>query len=137
VESVWASPEQGLVMVYGTADAWALRRSIRRKLKRHADVVSDGSAPYYGSSEAPYYGSSEAYGYGAAPPQHAYYSHQHQDYYSQPPLQRQGHYSHPSPPPPPQGYSYAAGGYDGWATDLDPYGYGYAADSSVPLCSIM
>jgi hypothetical protein len=116
-------------MVYGTADAWALRRRIRRKLKRHADVVSDGSAPYYGTTDAPYYGSSEAYGYGATPPQHAYYS--------QPPLQRHGYYSHPAPPPPPPEYSYATRGYDGWAVDRDPYGYRYAADSSVPLCSIM
>jgi hypothetical protein len=153
VESVWASPEQGLVVVHGTADAWALSRRIRRKLKRHADVVSDGSAPYYGSTDAPYYrpsepyyGPSEPYGYGAAPPQD-YYSHRQHGHYSYPSPPRHGHYSYPSPPrhgyyshPPPQpGYSYAAGGYDRWAADPDPYGYGYgyAAQSSAPACSIM
>jgi hypothetical protein len=51
-------------------------------------------------------------------------------------VQRHGYYSHPPPPPPPE-YSYAARSYDGWAADRDPDGYGYAADNSVPLCSIM
>jgi hypothetical protein len=137
VESVWASPEQGLVVVHGTADAWALSRRIRRKLKRYADVVSDGSAPYYGTTtDVPYYGPLEAYGYGAAPPLQDYYSHRHHGYYSYPSPPRHGYYSHP---PPRHGYPYAAGGYDGWAADPDPYGYGYgyAAHSSAPACSIM
>jgi hypothetical protein len=135
VESVWASPEQGLVVVHGTADAWALSRRIRRKLKRYADVVSDGSAPYYGTTDAPYYGPSEPYSYGA-PPQRDYYSHQHHGYYSYPSPPRHDYYSHPPPQP---RYPYAAGGYDGWAADADPYGYGYgyAARSSAPACCIM
>nr|XP_051228883.1 heavy metal-associated isoprenylated plant protein 28-like [Lolium perenne] len=92
VESVWASPEQGLVVVHGTADAWALRRRIWRKMKRRAEVVSDGSAPYHypGTTAAPQYGPSQAYlGWGAPPP-HAYYSH------PQPPPH--AYYSHPPPP---------------------------------------
>jgi hypothetical protein len=113
VESVWASPEQGLVVVHGTAEAWAVSLRIRHKLKTYAEVVSDGSAPYYGPPEP--------YGYGAPPQQHEYYSRQHH-----------GYYSHPPPQP---GYPYAAGGYDGWAADPDPYGY--AAYNTVPACSIM
>jgi hypothetical protein len=118
VESVPSSPDQGLVVVHGTADAWVLKRRIWRKIKRRAHIVNDGSTPYYGPSPttpAPHYGSSQSYGY----------------YNQQPPPPPHGYYSHPPPPP---GYHYAARGYDGWAADQDPYGY--AAHDSVPMCSI-
>ena len=41
---VWASPEQGLVAVHGTADAWTLKRRIERKMDRPVGIVSDGYA---------------------------------------------------------------------------------------------
>jgi hypothetical protein len=122
VSRVWASPEQGLVVVHGTADAYALRRRIERKMERPVEIVSDGgSAPYYypgTTTAASHYGPPQlpAYGWGSAPPPpppHAYYSH----------------------PPPVNSYPYAAGGYGaGWA---DPDPYGYAAHSTVSSCSIM
>ncbi|KAM0884124.1 hypothetical protein ACQ4PT_031198 [Festuca glaucescens] len=111
VSRVWASPEQGLVVVHGTADAYALRRRIERKMERPVEIVSDsGSAPYYypGTTAASHYGPPQL-----PPPPHAYYSH----------------------PPPVSSYPYAAGGYGaGWA---DPDPYGYAAHSTVSSCSIM
>jgi hypothetical protein len=66
VESVSSSPDQGLVVMHGTADAWALKRRIWYKMKRRAHIVNDGSTPYYGpgaTTAAPHYGSSQSYGY--------------------------------------------------------------------------
>ncbi|CAM0877549.1 unnamed protein product [Alopecurus aequalis] len=118
VRRVWASPEQGLVEVHGTADALALRRRIERKFGTPVEIVGDGSASYYNPGTTTHYGASHppAYGWGAAPPPHAYYS---------------------QPPPPPGSYLYPyhAGGYGaGWA---DPDPYGYAAHMEVSSCSIM
>ncbi|XBI85791.1 hypothetical protein VPH35_093875 [Triticum aestivum] len=125
VERVWASPDTGLVVVAGTADPAALRRRIRRKMRRPVAILSDGSTPYagpgpttphwhYGTGDAPP-SSMPPYGWGTAPPPppHAYYSH-----------------PQPPPPPPPPGYPYG-----GWASDPDPYGYGTRA--TVPTCSIL
>ncbi|CAM0877548.1 unnamed protein product [Alopecurus aequalis] len=115
VRRVWASPEQGLVEVHGTADAWALRRRIERKFGTPVEIVGDGSAPYYNPGTTTHYGPY----YSQPPPPHAYYS-------QPPPL-----------PPPPGSYSYPyhAGGYGaGWA---DPDPYGYAAHREVSSCSIM
>jgi hypothetical protein len=78
VESVWASPERGLVVVHGTADAYALRRRIRHKMKRHVEIVSDGLEPYYGPPQPAYYAQPRAgypYGggdYGPSQPAHHY-----------------------------------------------------------------
>ncbi|XBI75274.1 hypothetical protein VPH35_068660 [Triticum aestivum] len=125
VERVWASPDTGLVVVAGTADPAALRRRIRRKMRRPVAILSDGSTPYAGPTTTPHwhYGAGDAppssmppYGWGTAPPQHAYYSHP-----QRPP---------PPPPPPAAGYPYG-----GWASDPDPYGYGTRA--TVPTCSIL
>jgi hypothetical protein len=129
VKKVWASPEQGRVVVQGKADAYALRRRIERKMDWPVEIVSDGSAPYYdrSSTAAPHYGPSQLpeYGYYSQPPPspYAYYSHRPHAYYAQ--------------PPPDRSYHYAAGGYggDGWS---DPDPYGYAAHRTVSSwCSIM
>jgi hypothetical protein len=125
VKRVWASPEQGLVVVYGTADAYKLRRRLERRLDTPVEIVSDGSEPYYypDATAAPHYGPSQvpAYGRGGAP-----------RYYSQPPPP-----AYYDQPPPARSYPYAAGGYGdgGWA---DPDPYGYAAHRTVSsFCSIM
>ncbi|TVU45261.1 hypothetical protein EJB05_04742, partial [Eragrostis curvula] len=44
VENVWASPETGVVVVTGNADAEALRSLIEHKTGRHVTVVSGGAA---------------------------------------------------------------------------------------------
>ncbi|KAL6636570.1 hypothetical protein ACP70R_024142 [Stipagrostis hirtigluma subsp. patula] len=44
VESVWVSPETGLVVVTGGADAEALRCRIQSKMGRPVTVVNDGAA---------------------------------------------------------------------------------------------
>ena len=140
---MWASPEEGLVEVHGTVDAWTLRRRVERVLNMRveiAEIASDSSPPHVyrpGAMTTTHYGPPQppAYGWGVAPPPHAYYSQPPQPphaYYSQPPPPPHAYYSQPppaprayysQPPPPPGSYShpYPAGGYGaGWA-DPDPY----------------
>ncbi|TVU43990.1 hypothetical protein EJB05_03412, partial [Eragrostis curvula] len=42
VENVWASPDTGLVVVAGSADAFALKRLIESKTRREVTIVSGG-----------------------------------------------------------------------------------------------
>jgi hypothetical protein len=79
VKKVWASPEHGMVVVYGTADAYALRRRIESEMVRPVEIVSGGSPPYYYpvATAAPYYGPPLLPAYGGKggapqPPPHAY-----------------------------------------------------------------
>uniref|UniRef100_J3LUE7 HMA domain-containing protein n=1 Tax=Oryza brachyantha TaxID=4533 RepID=J3LUE7_ORYBR len=77
VEKVWASPETGLVIVTGTADALALRWRLWLKIRRSATVVSDGTPeripPEGGMTHlapAPAYAVPPYYTWGATPPMH-------------------------------------------------------------------
>jgi hypothetical protein len=56
VEKVCVSPEQGVVVVHGTANAYALRRRIRRRMRRSVTIFSHGSPPYYNFPETTHCG---------------------------------------------------------------------------------
>lgn len=46
VESVWASPDTGLVFVAGEADAQTVQRRIEHKMGKPVTIVSDGERCY-------------------------------------------------------------------------------------------
>ena len=146
VRRVWVSPEEGLVEVHGTVDAWVLRQHMEHKWDTPVKIVSDGSpTPYYypETMTTTHYGPPQppANGWGAPPPPHAYYSQPPPPpphaYYSQPPPPPHAYYSQPPPPPVSYSHPYPAGGYGAGAGWADPDLYGYEEHNTDSICSIM
>ncbi|TVU43992.1 hypothetical protein EJB05_03414, partial [Eragrostis curvula] len=93
VENVWASPDTGLVVVAGSADAFALKQRIESKTRREVTIVSGGEdeplPDVWQRQQA------------LPPPQTNVYPYYSRMVYSGPPQ----HY-YVSPPPPPEAYPY-------------------------------